>query len=760
MRRKKILSAAVTGILLTAAYQPEVQAGAAPAALEELIVTAQRREESILETPVTVTAIGSAVLEQQNVQEITDLVALTPGLEIEPDGGRTSIRLRGLATTDGSPASENIAALHVDNVYLSHRTALAGYFYDVDRVEVLQGPQGTLYGRNTAAGSLNIISRRPIQELQASGEVEFGTYGHRRVEGMINIPVSDTFAVRSAFQSTVDDGYYDSGIDQSRSTYGRISTQWNPTDRVSIYAKLDFGDAWRRGNGTALIGAVNFTNPDNWTVRYFDDGDLFNDRRSHPENAFGTPATAIDQSFVDNEFWGIMTEMAFDLTDNAQFIVNAARIEEKYKARTVNSSGVINAGCVGYGCFGGPIGDQVKGEPWLEKVYDARFQGTLGGQLDWTIGYFNFSDDTNEPAGNANGIAFHAETSTSKSNAYYGQVTWTPPAFDRLHLTAGGRKSTDKKNWDFHVVFRNQFDVGGSNGPREKEWDNDDWKLGISFDLSDNSMIYANASTGFRSGSWFPGPLPDYDPEYVDAYEIGWKGRFLDGRLDLVFNAYTYDWKDMAIGFDAFNVVSQENEVSMFNLGLAEIMGFNVGGNWLVTDVDLLSFNVDYNDSEIKEFDVSAALALFGPNYDLDTVFNWTGLTLPNTTPWRVTLAWNHTFTFSGGGELDSRIQSVWNDSRYYGYREDTQVQYEFDGYKLDSYATLDWNLLYRPADANWHAGFYVTNITDEVVINNIGGGGNAPTGTLAGTLPAGNGYLTGNLRAPREFGIRLGVEF
>lgn len=726
--------------------------------LEQVVVTAQRREESILETPVTVTAIGGDILKQQNVQELTDLVPLTPGLEIEPDAGRTAIRLRGIATSDGSPASENTTALHVDNIYLSHRAALDGYFYDVDRVEVLQGPQGTLYGRNTAAGSINIISRRPVQKQQGSVEVEFGTYGHRRVQGMLNVPITDTLAVRSAFQSTTNDGYFDSGIDANRSTYGRLSAQWNPTDRVSVYAKLDFGDSRRQGVGTALLGVVDNTNPDHWTLTRLDEDDGFNDRLAHPRDA-SAAGDAIDQSFISNKFWGVMTEITFDLTDNTQFIVNAARIEEKNRSRTVNEEGEINAGGLGYNFFGGPADDRRIGRPWVENVLDARFQGVLADQLDWTVGYFRFKDDTNEPEGNATGVAFNAPISLSESDAYYGQVTWTPPAIDRLHITVGGRHTEDWKKWDFQVVLFDSFVVGGSGGVLEKDWENDDWKVGLAWDLSDSSLLYANAATGYRSGSWYPGPLPQYGPEHVDAYELGWKGRFLNNRLDLVANAYYYEYSDMAIGFDALNTLSGEYEASMFNLGLAEITGFNIGGTWLVTDTDRLAFNLDYTDSEIKEFDFAAALAQFGPQYNLDAAFDWTGLALPNTTPWRLTLAWNHTFNL-GKGTLDSRLQSVWNDARYEGYRETTQVQYEFAGYRIDSYFTLDWNLIYQPGDAQWHAGLYVTNITDEIVPNSLRGGDEAPEGTLAGTLPANQAYLTGTLRAPREFGIRFGLDF
>lgn len=753
-----LVAAAVAAELAVAQEQAQ---GVAALQLEGVTVTAQRREEALLETPVTVTAIGSELLEQQNVQELTDLVALTPGLEIEPDGARTSIRLRGIATSDGAPAAENVAALHVDNIYMSHRTSLAGYFYDVDRVEVLQGPQGTLYGRNSAAGSINIISRRPVQRLEGSAEIEFGNYSHRRVQGMLNVPVTDSLALRGAFSSNTRDGYFSSNIDETRGTYGRLAALWDPSEHFSLYTKVDFGDTWRRGNGVALIGTVNNTNPDHWTVTWFDEDRWFDDSRAHPRDVSGAE-DGINDSFIESKFWGITTELTVNFNDDHSFIVNAARIEEKYRAHSVDVEGEVDAGGVGYGFCGGEPDNRVCGRPWVEKVVDARFQGTIADQLDYTIGYFHWEDDTNEPHGNRNGIAFHAAIADAKSDAVYGQVTWTPPALQRLHLTAGARKTDDWKRWDFQVVLFDSFVVGGSNGVLEKEWDNTDWKVGIAVDVGESSLIYANASTGYRSGSWFPGPIPQYDPEYVDAYELGWKGRLADNRLELTANVYFYDYQNMAIQFDALNVLSNELEIGMFNLGRSEVIGANLGGTWLVTDNDLVNFNIDYTDAEIKEFDFAAAAAQYGPNYELTDVFDWTGLAMPNTTPWRVSVGWNHTFNLANGATIDTRLQGMWNDKRYSNYRETTLVQYEFPGYLIDSYATLDLNVRYRPQEQNWHLGAYVTNLTDEVVLNDATGGSQAPQGTLAlQPVPHGdNAYLTGRLRAPREYGLRFGYTF
>lgn len=761
MRSNKILM--VSGVLLGLSFASGgVDAQQAEIALEEVIVTAQRREEALLETPLSVTAISGDIIERQNVRELSDLVPLIPGFDLEPDANRTSIRIRGIATSDGAPAAENIAALHVDGVYVSTRASLAGYFYDLQRVEVLQGPQGTLYGRNTAAGSLNIISNRPVDELAGSVDMEAGSYDLRRLTGMLNLPVSDTLALRGAFQSAARDGYFSSNIDETSELYGRLGIQWDPSDRVSLYTKIDFADRWRRGVGVAVLGTVDNSDPDNWRHTPFDEDTWYDDRLSHPGD-LPSSVDGINNSSIKNQSWGIMTELTAELTDNTSFIAVASRIEEEWQQHAVDAEGFLTSvGAV----YGGISTDRVLGYPWLARSLDARFQGSVGDVLDWTVGYFGWDSDTNSPH-DGNPIAFHTPISLAESDALYGQVTWTPGG-GRFHLTAGARRTEDWKQWDFQVVFK-PFDVivGGSGGLRTAEWDNDDFKVGVSWDVGDDSLIYSNISSGFRAGSWFPGPVPQYNPEYVDAFEIGWKGRLADDRLELAANAYYYEFTDMAMQFTSFNTLSGEDEVSFANLGNSEILGFNVSGVYLPSDADVLTFNVDYTNTEIVSFDFASVLSQFPPGiYSLDAVFDWTGLPLVNTPEWRLTGAWTRTFNLGNGATVESRLQGFWNDERFEGYRDDTLVQYEFAGYHVDSYLTVDWNVRYQPGDENWYLGFYVRNITDETIIHSVGGaqpgGGSPPEGTLA-LQPVPNGddaYLTGQLRAPRTVGFRFGYAF
>tara|TARA_R110000824_G_scaffold336_1_gene1694 strand:- start:115486 stop:117801 length:2316 start_codon:yes stop_codon:yes gene_type:complete len=765
-RKTAALSAAVAAAVTAIA----IPAGSAygQRALEEIVVTAQRREEALLDTPLTVTAIGNELLETQNVRDLQDISVLVPGMTIEPDGSRTSIRIRGLATSDGTPAAENIAALHVDDIYISHRTTLEGYFYDIAQVEVLQGPQGTLYGRNTAAGTINIRTARPVLgERMGSVELQYGNYRTRRANGMLNIPLTDTLALRAAFQTMGRDGYLASNVDrQPQDMYGRISLQWEPSDRLSVFAKYEFGSNEDRANTQVIVGTVdNSTDPNNWALTKLDDDSWFDDTQlAHPNDAASIAIDSARRAYSQSDFESVMTEITYDLTDNTSFIAALARIEEKY---TSFGGDPVEDGAVGFGIVGGVNGSFTTGTPWIEQTADLRLQGLWADQLNWTVGLFYWEDDTNEPAFNPTNLAFNAAASLAEAKSVYGQVAWTPPSLDRLTVTLGGRYTEDWKAWDFEVNFPFGT-VGGSGGYLEQEWTNEDYKVGLAWSLTDNSQIYFNTSTGYRAGSWFPGPLPSYNPEYVDAWELGWKGRLLNDTLELSANTYFYDYTDMAIQFDSINTLAppgRQSEIGYYNLGDAEIQGFNLNGVWLATDADRFDFNVDITNAEIKTFDFASAQAAFPAHYLVDptAVFNWEGLDVPNTIPVRLTVGWAREFNLADG-IVDSRVQGVWNDSRFYNYRSDGQSQYEFPGYEIDSYATFDWNLRYTPAAEDWFVALYIRNILDERALTQVGGGTDVPDPNLPiGQQPVLNGgdsYLTGRPIAPRTFGVRFGLNF
>jgi iron complex outermembrane receptor protein len=194
---------------ITAATSSATLAADPALTLEEVLVTAQKRTTNIQETPIAITAISGDILETLGVTDAADLLGKSPNLHIGKSGQNMEITIRGITSTNNLESGDPAAAFHVDGIYLGRPIAAATTFYDLERVEILNGPQGTLYGRNATAGSINVITNKPVEEFQAALQLNVGNYDRIYTQGMLNIPVSDEFQMRAAYFSDDRDGYFD-----------------------------------------------------------------------------------------------------------------------------------------------------------------------------------------------------------------------------------------------------------------------------------------------------------------------------------------------------------------------------------------------------------------------------------------------------------------------------------------------------------------------------------------------------------------------
>jgi iron complex outermembrane receptor protein len=207
MRTMLFASAAVAAVGLYAPTAYAQQTEQAPQ-LDEVVVTAQRRSENLQKTPLTISAVTGEKLESQGIKTVVDLANQVPALQITSSGGGAAqIFLRGIGSTNTTEVGDPAVAYHIDGIYIARSTSVGALFYDIDRVEVLRGPQGTLYGRNATAGAINVITKQPKFDYEASGSIDVGNYGAITTSGMVNVPVSETLAVRAAFQQSRHDGY-------------------------------------------------------------------------------------------------------------------------------------------------------------------------------------------------------------------------------------------------------------------------------------------------------------------------------------------------------------------------------------------------------------------------------------------------------------------------------------------------------------------------------------------------------------------------
>jgi iron complex outermembrane receptor protein len=265
--RTVLLCAAATGGLLgqPVSAQSTNQAATQPSATQpdgagiaEIIVTAQRRDQSLQKAAVSLTAVTGDAIASANVVRADDLSKLAPSLEVSSGGSaRTQTYLRGVGSAGENSYAENAVAFNYDGVYVSSPGGVNGLFYDLARVEVLNGPQGTLYGRNATGGAINVIPHAPDFTLSAGASLSYGTYNTLASDGFVNVPLVDrALAVRAAFQTSRNDGYYHDGSGDNDSKSARLQVLWQPAPDLKIKLGADYSQRTGLGPGAHLASLV------------------------------------------------------------------------------------------------------------------------------------------------------------------------------------------------------------------------------------------------------------------------------------------------------------------------------------------------------------------------------------------------------------------------------------------------------------------------------------------------------------------------
>jgi hypothetical protein len=225
--------------------------------LEEVVVTAEKRTEDVQKIPIVVETASAEDLERSGALQLRDLERAIPDVIIAPQGPAVTLMIRGVFSTDTSPGSENADAINLDGAYLAKTQDIAGMLFDVQRIEVAEGPQGTLYGRNANGGAINIITNKAqVGQDSATGTLEIGSYQLEHADGAINLAVGDTFAVRAAFHDLSHQGYYIGGLDDADEKGARVGFTWKPTDAQSLWVTYDDITIGGTGAGSNVVFAT------------------------------------------------------------------------------------------------------------------------------------------------------------------------------------------------------------------------------------------------------------------------------------------------------------------------------------------------------------------------------------------------------------------------------------------------------------------------------------------------------------------------
>lgn len=543
-------------------------------AIEEIVVTAQKRSENLQDVPVSVTALTSDALAARGVNNVLALNNLAPGMRISAADAAANpkIYIRGVGLSDFNPNASSGVGVYVDGVYIGSPLAQMAGFFDLAQIEVLRGPQGTLYGRNTNGGAINITTKRPSQTFGADASLEYGSFNAVTADLGVGGPiVADKLAFRVAAQYVKDDGYtYNrvTGHDLNAADHwaGRMSLLYTPTQ--------DF----------ELLTQVN---------RYVNRGDA-----TAPQHRALFPATAAatgaDGFCASNAYAsGACTDLlGYADTDNNTRAVDA-NLEGKDKVDLFGASSQATWR------FGGVSLVSVTAWQWAHRndlentdasplqmveinyrsrqhqfTQELRLQSNdASARLNWVLGAYymdeKIQDNTRQdvlrdlrplfitpdnPTGlsleNSVGTFGYPYTQKTKGYAVFGQADYK--LTDRLTGTVGLRWSADDKSMDYQSQAEDGLIVILTSR-QSKTFSALSGRLGLRYELSDDANVYATYNRGYKSGGFFGGlattaeEMQPYDNETLDAYELGVKSEFFDRRVRLNVSGFYYDYKNQQV---------------------------------------------------------------------------------------------------------------------------------------------------------------------------------------------------------------------
>ncbi|HKQ81426.1 MAG TPA: TonB-dependent receptor [Steroidobacteraceae bacterium] len=571
--------------------------------IEEIIVTAQQRSENIQEVPITIQAFSGDTLEKAGITGVEGLQLVTPGLTMSRNGNASTPFIRGIGSGASDAGQESAVAMYVDGVYRQAMFTNTSSLSDIERIEVLKGPQGTLYGRNTTGGLIHIITKDPSQEFGGDFSVTGGTYETYEGKGFLTGGLTDTIAASiSTYNRRQDKGY-----GRNLLIGGRVSKRDEDNYRGKIQYKSDDTKITLSGDYAyvqddrgfarepvpgAIVGLPN--QPDTWTTFNGDFHDIQNaalPQTSPPHRR----ANGLTRFIGDSQDWGtsLTIEHSFNWFD----------------AISISAYRDASQDLFGDNDFGRPFLAQATVDFFTKNfTQEVRLTSNDKSPFSWIVGAFYLDGDS----GNYLEVPLVlVGKSFTKSYSAFAEVGLK--FFDDAGtLTLGGRYTIDKRHVRGTVGGNPDFGVPGfpvQPLDPSKRWEEPTYRVVYSHQISSDLMVYGGYNRGFKSGNYniIPATTEAFDPEIMDAYEVGLKSTLADGRIRLNAAAFYYDYKDLQLQ-TATDVATE-----ILNAAGAEIKGLEADFSFNVTDRLTLDLGGSYVDGEYTDFKNAS---VYVPNVD------------------------------------------------------------------------------------------------------------------------------------------------
>ncbi len=689
--RPQVLALSIAAVLpsLAAAEETAPVDAAAEArdvvALDQVVVTAQKRETYLQQTPISVSVVDAEALKDRSAISLGSLAdGSIPSLRVTPFATRSSalnIGIRGIGASGDAnqPARDAGVGIYVDGVFLGRSQGLGSMLYDVDRIEVLKGPQGTLFGRNTEGGAVSIVTKAPTGEFGGSVTAGVSNYSGYNSALHLDLPkVGDVSfkvdAVQAKRGGTVDNPMQGEKDFNSYDKRGaRLSALWQPSDAFSALYAFDRSFDATTPYYTQVLVAGPYLSP-------LQKAGASQDRRDSA--ILGGP-----QQDNIGRTSGHLLNLSWTLADNLELKSISSYRELEQGQFDMGLVDAISA----YGGAGTPFGRYSLAQVYQHQ-YSQEFQ-LIGNtsQVQYLVGAFYYHETAGDNAQTPNmmvwgpgGNSYTLNPATNPLNldtvridraskawtdslGLFGQATWTPTSMEKLHLTAGGRYTKDDKNGILYIV-----NGAGTDLSFDDSWSRFDPMVNIAYDLGESAMFYAKYSTGFKAGgaNSRSTTYTAFDPEEVAAYELGFKSQFWGNRarlnLALFDSTLSHKQVDFTLPFDPNSGETRTTMVTTNALGDATSRGAELEFSVMPVDNLTVSFNHAFTDA-----DALTAIDPFGAGLEVSVQ----PLLAPRNAS---SLAIDYLVPFANYSALKFHLDGNWSDGFYTSEYDQTLTDSSF----------------------------------------------------------------------------------
>lgn len=724
--RNKLMVSLVIGLsmIVTLLFTVNVQA---QDEIEEIVVTARKINESLQDVSIGITAVSKERLEQGIITDIENLQYIVPSLQVGNEFGLVRMSMRGLGNTASFSGEDPDVVLHVDGAVVGRPDIQDLAFLDLERIEVLRGPQGTLYGRNSTAGTINLITAKPTEEFEGYLGVTGGNYNYGSITGAASGPISDKILGRVAFSSIQRDGFSKNlvtlnDVNDEKRQMLRAQLQFNISDDVQLLLSGEYGKRNDKSGSLSFLrefylGADEPASSGRGGFPVAGSRDVAQDFDPHTLKKTSSFTATLDWRLNEQ----LSTRTIFNYRD-------FNRVKEEDLDASAIKNGPTLTGSLSTWDYETANGDQWSAE--FQLIYQSEKLTAIGGLYLYDETLSKLSQVGQTAVSGDNGLPWLLWTGVGDTDSSAAFWNLKYDISDQFAIRAGGRYTDETRKIDNNALLR-----FGGRGPRfdlekqifgaplvtdgEKTFSEYTSELGIDYKVTEDALFFYTYSEGFKSGAGLLAQIsaPIIEPTFIENHEFGIKTQWLDRRLTVNINGFVADVKGLQR--EATVTDPTVGLITLFtNIEGLDISGLEMDAMWIVNANTRISAAAAYLDAEFGNYTSVDALnpaSVGNPEAALVQLAGNPPLRSPD---WRINLFGEHDFHLENTGILTAGLEATYTGDQLF---DENSVPARAIT-SQDAYTLVNANLMYTPpGDRNWYVNFWVKNLTDEQEFTALG---------------------------------------